>query len=229
MIPFRDENPSRRFPIITVLLIAANVLVFLYQQNLPQQGAFIYGAIPARLTGAGGPPGPALDPAWLTLFTAMFMHGSWLHLLGNMLYLWIFGDNVEDLLGSFRFLLFYLICGLAAAGLQIFMTVNPVAARLPMVGASGAIAGVLGAYLIKFPRARIRTLVFFFIFIQVVVLPASLVLGFWFILQLLNAGAGPQATGGVAFFAHIGGFVAGMVLVLLFTPARKRGRTLLEE
>jgi membrane associated rhomboid family serine protease len=226
MIPYRDENPSRRFPIITVLLIAANVLVFLYQQNLPQQGAFIYGAIPARLTGEAMLRGPALEPAWLTLFTAMFMHGSWLHLLGNMLYLWIFGDNVEDLLGSFRFLLFFVICGLAAAGLQIFMTVNPIAARLPMVGASGAIAGVLGAYLIKFPHARIRTLVFFFIFIQVVVLPASLVLGFWFILQLLNAGGGPQATGGVAFFAHIGGFVAGMVLVLLFTPARKRGRVL---
>jgi membrane associated rhomboid family serine protease len=227
MIPFRDENPSRRFPIMTALLIAANVLVFLYQQNLPAQGAYIYGAIPARLTGAAGLRGPALEPAWLTLFTAMFLHGSWLHLIGNMLYLWIFGDNVEDLLGSFRFLVFYLLCGLAAAGLQIFMTVNPAARQVPMLGASGAIAGVLGAYALKFPRARIRTLVFFFIFIQVVVLPASLVLGFWFVLQLLNAASTPlQATGGVAFFAHIGGFVSGMVLVLCFGPKRKQRRAL---
>ncbi|NIM04574.1 MAG: rhomboid family intramembrane serine protease [Armatimonadetes bacterium] len=226
MIPFKDENPTRTFPILTVLIIAANVLVFLRQQTLPHGGAFIFGAVPGHIVFGNNYGVPMLEPGWLTIFTSMFMHGGWLHLGGNMLFLWIFGNNIEELLGRFKFIIFYLVCGVAAAGLQIMMSLSPQAAAVPMVGASGAVAGVLGAYFIKYPTARVRTLIFWF-FIQVVVLPAYIVLGLWFIIQffsaMLNTAAG-MSGGGVAFFAHVGGFIAGMVLVNPFIGKFKRTR-----
>lgn len=230
MIPYRDENPTRTFPLFTVLIIAANVMVFLYQQSLPAgvDKAFVlyYAAIPGHILYGENFGLPRLEPAWLTIFTSMFMHGGWFHLLGNMLFLWIFGNNVEDLMGKIRFLIFYLICGSAAAFLQIGLSLSPEAARVPMVGASGAIAGVLGAYFIKFPTARVRTLVFWF-FVQVVVLPAWMVLGMWFVLQFFNAmlsAAAGMGGGGVAFGAHVGGFITGIILIPFFTPRRTRLR-----
>jgi membrane associated rhomboid family serine protease len=238
MIPFRDDNPTRTFPLVVVLLMAANVFIFLYQLLLPelQEVIFVYthGAIPAVLLGkatlaevlprqvrlaalVAEAPVRSLEPVWLTIFTSMFLHGGLFHLGSNMLYLWIFGNNVEDVLGHFRFLLFYLLCGLIAALAQTLMGMGSGA---PMVGASGAIAGVLGAYYVKFPHARVQCLVFLFFFITVVMLPAGLVLLIWFLLQVLNS-LQPSAYGGgggVAFFAHIGGFVAGWALIRRFEP-----------
>jgi len=240
MIPFRDENPTRSFPTVVVGLIAANIVVFVYQVLLPdvEHVVFVYthGAIPAVLLGgaslaevlppqvraavlAADVPVAAVRPTWLTIFTAMFLHGGLLHLGSNMLYLWIFGNNVEDVLGHIRFLVFYLICGVLAAAAQILMSLR---SPVPMIGASGAIAGVLGAYYVKFPHARVRCLVFLFFFVTVVMLPASLVLLLWFLLQVLNSMG--SARGGVAFFAHIGGFVAGWALIRRFEPRRRLPR-----
>jgi membrane associated rhomboid family serine protease len=223
MLPFRDINPTRNFPLVTVSLIAANTLIFLYMFSLQQESqhalaAFINRAalFPAAITSTYRPPG-ALDPIWLSIFTSMFLHGGWLHLAGNMLYLWIFGNNVEDAMGPFRYILFYLLCGLVAALAQIVLTPAD-AARTPMLGASGAIAGVLGGYLVRYPRAQVETCVFFFI-ITVVRLPALIVLGFWFILQLAQGVASlgvPHQTGGVAVWAHVGGFLAGMIFINFF-------------
>ena len=232
MIPFRDDNPTRLFPIVVVTIIAANVVIFLHQLLLPspedQIFVYTYGAVPAIIVGritreqlasAGVPFGP-LQPAWLAIFTSMFLHGGLLHLGGNMLYLWIFGNNVEDVLGHVRFLIFYLVCGTLAAATQILMSVH---SPVPMVGASGAIAGVLGAYFVKFPYARVRCLVFLFFFITIVMLPASLVLLLWFLLQILHSlQPGGGAQGGVAVFAHIGGFIAGWALIRRFEPRRRR-------
>jgi membrane associated rhomboid family serine protease len=233
MIPFRDDNPTRTFPIVVVLLLAFNTLVFLYQVALPrkQELIFVYthAVIPAVLFGRAtlgqvvGVALPPLEPVWLTVFTSMFLHGSLFHLGSNMLYLWIFGNNVEDALGHFRFLVFYLLCGLIAALAQVLVNTR---SAVPMVGASGAIAGVLGAYYVKFPYARVRCLVILFVFITVVMLPASLVLLIWFLIQVYNSllptAYGTQ--GGVAFFAHIGGFLAGWALVRRFEPRRRRIR-----
>jgi membrane associated rhomboid family serine protease len=210
-IPLRDENPTRRFPAVTVLLVAANTAVFALGVLSPGgvQGSVLkFGAVPYDITHmlSQAPSGPVLP--LLTLLTSMFVHAGLLHLLGNMLYLWIFGNNIEDVLGPFRFILFYFACGLAAELTQV--AADP-RSRLPMVGASGAIAGVLGAYWVLFPRARVETLVFVFI----VPVPAGVVLGVWFLTQLLSAGMG----GGVAWFAHIGGFLAGIGLIL---PALRR-------
>ena len=225
LIPLKDENPTRTFPSVVILLIAANVVAYLYQSLLPdsqqQQFVYTYGAIPVLLLGKAKLSGLVpLAPIWLSVFTAMFLHGGLLHLGSNMLYLWIFGNNVEDTLGHFRFLVFYLLCGLIAAGAQVALSMN---SAVPMIGASGAIAGVLGAYYVKFPTARIRTLVLLLPFITVVMLPASLVLILWFLLQVLQSvgslGAS-SARGGVAVFAHVGGFVAGWVLVRRFEPRR---------
>ena len=241
MIPFRDENPTRTVPIVTIGIIAANVAVFLYQAILPdvRQQLFVYthAAIPAVLLGQASltqvlprnllaaahvydVPITSLHPVWLTVFTSMFLHGGFLHLGGNMLYLWIFGDNVEELLGHARYLVFYFICGLVAAGVQ---TVFSIGSPVPMIGASGAIAGVLGAYYIRFPQARVQCLVFLFFLVTVMWLPAGLVLILWFLLQVLNSlgVVGHSAQGGVAVFAHIGGFVAGWLLLRRFEP---RGR-----
>ena len=227
MLPLKDDVPSRSFPLFTVLLIAANVAAFLYQASLEMApggstrgtaAAFVmeFGAVPCRITGFC--PNDEFPAPYVTVFTSMFLHGGLLHLAGNMLYLWIFGDNVEDTLGHFRFLGFYLLSGLGAAAAQTL--VHP-ESRVPMIGASGAISGVLGAYLLLFPHARVLTLITFGFFIRFVHIPAVIVLGFWIVVQvvfgLVSVGAGAEE-GGVAWFAHVGGFVAGLVLLFLFRP-----------
>jgi membrane associated rhomboid family serine protease len=210
-LPLRDDNPTSRFPLVTIALIVLNSAVFLVLAAAPrglELAALRFGAVPYAVTHVRAFPGPAAVPPLLTLLTSMFLHGSLFHLLGNMLYLWIFGNNIEDRLGPVRFALFYLVCGVAAALTHILFEPG---SQVPMIGASGAIAGVLGAYALLYPRARVRTLVFLIFYIDIVPIPAGLVLGLWFILQVLNVGMG----GGVAWFAHIGGFLAGLVLVRL--------------
>jgi membrane associated rhomboid family serine protease len=218
MIPIRDHNPSRGFPVVTTTLIGLNAAVFIYQILFPgdlEVFFYTYGLVPCALTGqCHGIPGSL--PPWLTVFTAMFMHGGWLHILSNMLYLWIFGNNIEDAMGPLGFIIFYLLCGLAASAAQVLTDPGSTVVN---IGASGAIAGVLGAYLALFPNARVDTLVIFGWFARLVALPAILVLGGWFVLQLFSGvmSLGAQtAEGGVAFFAHIGGFVTGLLLVRLF-------------
>lgn len=211
MIPLRDSVPSHSTATVTGSLIAVNVLVFLYQVWLDpvstNEFIFRYGVVPDRL-----------NP--ITLFTSMFLHGGWLHLIGNMWFLWIYGDNVEDVLGHGKFLMFYLACGLAAALMHVFFNSF---SRIPTVGASGAIAGVMGAYLLKFPHARIVTLVFIFVFITTIEIPAALILVYWLVIQLFSGigsiGYADATQGGVAWWAHIGGFVAGMILIKLL-PSR---------
>ena len=214
MLPLKDDIPSYKKPIVTPLLIGINVLVFLYQFSLGsgvERFVLKYGAIPYKITHLAEVTHYTTFPVPLTLFTAMFFHGGFLHLLGNMLYLWIFGDNVEDRLGRFKFILLYLISGLAASFSHILTSPK---STVPMIGASGAIAGVLGAYMVAFPYARVLTMVFFGFFVRIIRIPAFFVLGFWFILQIVYAlpSLGVQNTGGVAFFAHIGGFLAGILL-----------------
>ena len=234
MLPLKDDVPSQSFPLITVLLIAANVAAFLYQASLEAgtggtgraATAFVmeFGAVPCRLTGlCVGDDSPA--PV-VTVFTSMFLHGGLFHIAGNMLYLWIFGDNVEDTLGHLRFLALYLLSGVGAAGAQTLM--SP-ASQVPMIGASGAISGVLGAYLFLFPHASVLTLITFGFFIRFVQVPAVIVLGFWIVVQVLSgllsygaATKGAADGGGVAWFAHIGGFVAGLMLLFLFRPRATR-------
>lgn len=223
MIPLRDDNPTRTTPVVSYAIIAACVLAFLWQFSLgPQAGqAAIYalGLVPDVLLGdAALPPELAVVPPIATVFTSMFLHGGWLHLIGNMLYLWIFGDNVEDSMGHGRFVVFYLLCRVAAALAQALPEPN---SQIPMVGASGAISGVLGAYLLLHPRAHVLVLIPLGLLSQLVRLPAMLVLGFWFLLQLLSELAAADGAG-VAFRAHIGGFVAGMVLIPLFKRRRVR-------
>ena len=221
-IPLFDDNPSRRTPWVAWAIIAACALVFMWQQSLPPQmermAFFRYGFVPANASGAAPlPPEIAVLPAWATMISAMFLHGGWMHIGGNMLYLWIFGDNVEDSMGPVRFVIFYILCGAAAALAQF--AIDP-SSRIPMVGASGGIAGILGAYLILHPRAAIRTFLLILIFIRFINLPAWLVLGFWIGGQFIavpNALSGDD--GGVAYFAHIGGFLAGMVLIPVFKRA----------
>jgi membrane associated rhomboid family serine protease len=235
MIPLKDDIPSETFPISTIGFIGANVAIFLYQLSLelsPEPGAmhaaheFLmeFGLIPCRLTAACRIPEAAPHPV-VTVFTSMFLHGGLLHIGGNMLYLYIFGNNVEDILGHGRFLLFYLLAGVSAAVAQV--AVGP-SSGVPMVGASGAVSGVLGAYLLLFPQARVLILFTFFVFIRFVYVPAVIVLGFWIVLQFLNglitysAMAAGREPGGVAWFAHIGGFLAGMVLLFVLRPRRGR-------
>ena len=217
MIPLQDDNPSERSPVITIGFIAICVFVFFYQASLPPQPGemfvFQYGAIPAILFGqADLPPTIAVGiPAYATVITSMFLHGGWMHLIGNMLYLWIFGDNVEDVMGHVRFVVFYLTCGILAA---LSHALTDPTSTIPMVGASGAISGVLGAYLLLFPHAHVLV---FLPGIGMTRVAAGIVLGMWFVMQLLSGGmsiGGPG--GGVAFFAHIGGFVAGMALIGFF-------------
>lgn len=216
-IPLRDENPTRRFPAITILLIALNTGIFIYQVISPQGLSYHVmrmGVIPHEISHFRSlAAGLRLSPP-LTLFAAMFLHGSLFHLLGNMLFLWIFGNNIEDYLGPLRFILFYFISGLGATFVQVVFSPN---SRIPMIGASGAIAGVLGAYLVLYPAARVLTLVFLFFIIRVVAIPAAYVLGFWFVLQVLNVGLG----GGVAWFAHIGGFILGIGLIRVISRRRR--------
>ncbi|MBU0520135.1 rhomboid family intramembrane serine protease [bacterium] len=222
MIPIKDENPGRTFPLVTLSIIVANISVFLYQLTLPHglQNDFVmtFGLVPAALTGGADLAGSSFPPI-LTLFTSQFLHGGIFHLLGNMLYLWIFGNNIEDVLGRFRFLLFYLLCGVLAAIAHLILNTESI---IPMVGASGAIAGVLGAYLMTFPGARVVVLVFLFIFITTIRVQTFWVLGLWFLMQLLYAGS--SATGAVtnvAYMAHVGGFLAGIWLMRKFRPRVK--------
>jgi len=225
MFPLKDDLPTRTTPFITVGVIAVNVLMFLYQLSLEVGGsregvgaaeAFVmeFGLIPCRLT-AVCPTGGDLPSPVVTIFTSMFLHGGLLHIGGNMLYLWIFGNNVEDVLGHARFLLFYLASGVAAAAMQVL--VGP-RSQVPMIGASGAISGVLGAYILLFPHANVLTLVIFGFFWRLVRIPAMIVLGLWMAVQILSGLGSWGAGGGVAWFAHIGGFLAGMGLLALLRP-----------
>jgi hypothetical protein len=219
VIPLRDINPTRRLPVVNVAIIVANVAAFLYEVSLgPRLDAFFatYAVIPYNITALFAGPAFHVTPL-ASLFTSMFLHGGWLHLGGNMLYLWIFGDNVEDKMGHTRYLVFYILCGLAASIVHII--VDPLSV-MPTVGASGAISGVLAAYLLMFPRARVVTVIPILVFLQVAELPALIVLGMWFVLQFFNGlvslGYETAGMGGVAWWAHIGGFVTGFVLVIPF-------------
>jgi membrane associated rhomboid family serine protease len=220
MIPLRSTERVYATATVTASIIGVNVLIFLYQATLSpaalNQLVYRWGIVPDRLQ-------------LFSLFTSMFLHGGWLHLGGNMLFLWVFGRNVEDLIGGGKFLVFYLLCGLAAAIVHVIA--NPYS-RMPTIGASGAIAGVMGAYLVKFPRARILTLVPIFIFITTMEIPAVFLLVWWFAVQFLSGfgslGENAYTGGGVAWFAHVGGFVAGMLLIRIF-PARQRWRAWYEE
>lgn len=220
MIPYKDDNPTERFPYLTITFIILNVLVFLAEIINPShlsRMAYQYGAIPhVLLTFRDVQP---IHPV-LTLFTSMFMHGSIVHLASNMLYLWIFGNNIEDRLGYVKFIFFYVLCGVAAAYSHAFT--NP-SSTTPMIGASGAVSGILGAYLLLFPRARVHTLIFLGFFIQVVRLPAVIVIGFWIVIQLINGmvSTGQTVQGGVAWFAHIGGFLVGIACIKVFMGRKK--------
>jgi membrane associated rhomboid family serine protease len=224
-IPLKDDNPTSRVPYVTLTIIALNAVVFFYQLFSPeglQYFVFKLGAIPYEITHFKTLSLVVMDTHEsltrlsppLTLIVSMFMHGGIFHLVFNMLYLWIFGNNIEDFLGSGWFIIFYLLCGLAAGLAHIVFNPN---SQVPMIGASGAIAGILGAYLILFPHARVLTLVFLIFFIRIIPIPAAFVLGIWIFIQVLNVGAG----GGVAWFAHIGGFLAGIALIKLVTRKRK--------
>jgi membrane associated rhomboid family serine protease len=222
VIPLKDDIPTSRTPVVTFALVAVNVAAFLWQlQNLPLS-VQIGGAIPLEILSFHDVPPRALVSPPFTLLTSMFLHGGFMHIAGNMLFLWIFGNNVEDALGRGRFVAFYLACGLAAALAQVGVTAatgDEAALLVPMVGASGAIAGVLAAYMVLFPRAQVLTLIPIFIFIRVIYLPAGFFLGAWFVIQLVSAVFG-SAGSGVAFAAHVGGFVAGFVLVKAMGPRR---------
>lgn len=224
MIPIKDTIPSRTFPFVNYFLILVNAGFFLYQLSLGvhlQKYLYTWGIVPLRISTLQGDMLHLAAP----FLTAMFLHAGWLHILGNMLYLYIFGDNVEDRLGHMRYLLFYLLCGVLAGIAQILAAPY---ARVPMVGASGAIAGVMGAYFCLFPRARVVTLVFFFFFFDLIEIPAFFFILFWFILQFFNGtlsfSSQSAAAGGVAWWAHIGGFIAGVVLLLFFRGRRRPRR-----
>lgn len=218
MIPLRDNIPSRRYPVVTVAIIVANVFAFFYELSLPSPVLkdFLdsYGMVPANLQLY---PVPVLTNFGISLVTAMFLHGGFVHLLGNMWYLWIFGDNVEERMGSARFLFFYMLCGILAGLAHIPFNLN---SPVPTIGASGAVAGVLGAYLVSYPFARVSTFIPLFFLWTTVELPAILVLGSWFFIQLFNGTASLSAAssmmGGVAWWAHIGGFISGIVLIGAF-------------
>ena len=224
-IPIRDDAPTFSKPYLTVGLIVANSLIFLFSI---MQGArefqlitIQYGFIPHELISAVELTPQIPASAWLTPFTSMFMHGGWMHLIGNMLFLWIYGNNVEDYLGRIKFLLFYFVSGLAAIALYTLFSPS---SNIPLVGASGAIAGVMGAYIVLHPRAKITVLIIFF-FIQFIQLPAKVVLGIWFIYQILMSVLGSASGGGVAWMAHVGGFVFGYLVMRLMVKLFGRGST----
>jgi membrane associated rhomboid family serine protease len=256
VFPLKDNIPTDRFPIVTVAIIAICVAVFVWQQpsgfaSVNDKKVVEYGAIPYEITHPGKncepaqavdpsggvhtvplcpnqpefkPPAPSQPPAWMTIFTAMFMHGGFLHIIGNMLFLWIFGNNVEDSMGPLRFIAFYLLGGIAAAALQVAVSPDSTA---PLIGASGAIAGVLGGYILLYPRARVLTLVFIIFLVTLLELPAMVVLGLWFLQQIYFGAAGLAdptggAGGGVAYFAHIGGFAFGLIFIKLFAKRVKQ-------
>jgi membrane associated rhomboid family serine protease len=225
VFPLRDDNPTEIFPVVTLLLIAASAWAWWYLQGAGFSGETlgssicVLGAIPAEVTGVMDPEAAAAGPCrlggltWQTLFTSMFLHGSWMHLIGNLWFLWIFGNNVEDSMGHLRFVAFYLLAGLVAALAHVFTDPG---STVPMVGASGAISGIMGAYLVLYPRARIHTLFFFIIFFRIVAIPAYVMLVYWMLIQVASSAATPAGGGGVAYMAHIGGFVAGLLLIFVF-------------
>jgi membrane associated rhomboid family serine protease len=232
MFPYKDENPTERAAIVTVAVIIANVLVFILLQGAGAGGQLArsvcdLGLIPGEILqtakpGSGLQLAPGLvclvDPVpnYWSVLTSMFTHGGWFHLIGNMMFLWVFGNNIEDATGPVKFLIFYLLCGVAAAAAQTFVNPNSI---IPMVGASGAVSGVLGAYLLLYPRVRVHTLIILPIYITTVAIPAWVMLGYWIALQVLSGLVSLnelEPRGGVAFFAHVGGFVAGLLLVKLF-------------
>ncbi len=225
MIPLRDDRPRFTTPFVTYFLIGLNLLIYLFQSSLdPESGQILaiqLGVIPAHVSRfLAGTGSLNFASVFLPFLTSMFLHGSWLHVIGNMWFLWIFGDNIEDHLGHIQYLAFYLFCGAAAAVTQVLLTPN---VRVPTIGASGAIAGVLGAYFILYPRTRVLT--WFFVPFY---LPAWVFLGFWFAIQFLNGAttsrAGYSQAGGIAFWAHVGGFIAGMLLVKLLPERQQRYR-----
>jgi membrane associated rhomboid family serine protease len=226
MIPLKDDNPTRTFPYVTYGIIGVNVVVFVYMLFMgPGRGErFVlqYSLIPATLVGGESRVVSGVATSgWFSLFSSMFLHGGFLHIAGNMLFLWIFGDNIEDYLGHAKYLFFYLACGVLAALSHAFL--NP-DSTLPMLGASGAISGVLGAYIILYPRAGVWTFFFFLFFWQVIKVPAVLIIGLWIFIQVVNGLLEPgQQGGGVAWFAHVGGFVAGMLFILIARPFRRYG------
>jgi membrane associated rhomboid family serine protease len=223
MIPLKDRNIRKHFPFVTILLITVNILIFIYQLSLGEElniffnhfsviPSYVYQALHSEV----------FKPmVFITLLTSQFLHGGWLHLGGNMLYLWVFGDNVEDKLGHVRFLIFYLLCGATASVLHIYIEPR---SDIPTIGASGAISGVLGAYILMFPRSRVLTLIPIFIFIQIAELPAYVILGLWFVLQFINGmlslGYATAGMGGVAWWAHVGGFITGLILAIPFKKYR---------
>ena len=227
MFPLRDDNPTERFPWVTLLIIAACVGAWVLLQGagldpgLLGRSVCVLGAIPAEITGDVTSVGPCSlgGITWQALFTSMFLHGGWFHLIGNLWFLWVFGNNIEDAMGPLRFVVFYLLSGTVAAMAHVLTDPG---SPVPMVGASGAISGIMGAYLVLYPRARVDTLFYFLIFFRVIPLPAWVILGYWFVIQLLSSGAG--AGSGVAYAAHVGGFVAGMALIPLFSRRPWRGR-----
>ncbi|MEZ5595902.1 MAG: rhomboid family intramembrane serine protease [Pseudomonadales bacterium] len=222
MFPIRDENPTQYKPVATIVLIGLNVAAWVLLQGLGTEPALTrsvctFGLVPAdvldvAVTGQRLCP-PGYSDGWLGVLTSMFMHGGWMHIIGNMWFLWVFGDNVEDAMGRARFVIFYVLCGIGAALAQM---VSSPGSAIPMVGASGAIGGVMGAYAVLYPRAHVILLVFLGFFVTTVAVPAIFMLGYWFLLQLLSGAMAPSHVGGVAFWAHVGGFVAGMVLVFPF-------------
>jgi len=238
MIPLKDDIPTRTFPFITILLIFTNAILFFYQRSLDvtslRQLIYRFGCIPYEIThGAdvvdvyvnGSVLSPVISqgsgfPVHITLVSSVFLHGSWLHMIGNMLFLYIFGDNVEDWLGHGLFLLFYLGCGIAANVAHSLISFN---STVPAIGASGAVAGIMGAYLILYPRARVLTLVILLFFIRFVMLPAYIFLGFWIFIQILSSFLGLAASTNIAFFAHIGGFFVGLLIIRKLKMRRTLG------
>ncbi|MCL6472625.1 MAG: rhomboid family intramembrane serine protease [Firmicutes bacterium] len=228
MLPLRDDNPTRRFPIVTVSLILINIAIYVYTLLLPSQEALVefynrYALFPKAIVTGHPVTANEIQPVYLSLITSMFLHDSPLplHIGFNMLFLWIFGNNVEDAFGKIKFLAFYLVAGIGGSLLQIAIDPNSSVANL---GASGAISGVLAAYLVLFPSARILTVVPIIFFFELVRLPAIIVIGFWFLLQILSAFLSTPGGGGVAYFAHIGGFIVGFLLTLLWPGRRRRNR-----
>lgn len=227
MIPIKDDNPTRTIPFVTVALIVINSAIFLYQMMLPAELDRLitlkYGVIPVEIIHWVDIRPEISIPVVLTLITSQFLHGSLFHLGGNMLYLWIFGNNIEDVLGHFRYLIFYIVCGIIAGLVHVFTQPSSL---IPTIGASGAISGVLGAYLIRFPRAKVLVVFWFVFIIRLIYVPALVVLGFWIFIQIFSGlGSIGIEGGGVAWFAHIGGFVAGLALLRLFERRRHRWRT----
>ena len=224
MIPLKDDNPTSKKPIVSYGIIGFCIIIFLAQLGLSPEElrdfTYSYGLIPSVLMGIDQLPNDLfkISPVG-TIFTSMFMHGGWMHLIGNMLYMWIFADNIEDDLGTLNFVIFYFVSGIGAAMSQVFVDVN---SQIPMIGASGAIGGVLGAYLINYPGARVLVLIPLGFFSQLVKIKALYVLGFWFVLQFINSFLTSSSGGGVAYAAHIGGFVTGVVLILFLNKKNKK-------